>query len=134
MSTQQMTLKPRMSEKAYGKSEQTRTFVFDVPKTATKQSIAQAVTTQFNVSVEAVNTTVIKGKQKRTYRKSGRSVKGVRSDIKKAYVLVKEGQSIPIFEAVKEAEAAEEKQSIKIKAAMDKKAAKEDKKTKKEKA
>ena len=131
--TSGLKLRPIMSEKAYAVSERQRTYVFDVPKSANKHSVARAVASQFEVTVEDVNIAVIKGKVKRTYRKTGRSVKGSRSDIKKAYVTVKEGQSIPIFEAMKEEEEAQEKQSDNVKKAMDKKAAKETKKAKKEK-
>jgi hypothetical protein len=75
---------------------------------------------------------VTKGKAKRTYRKSGgRSVMGRRSDAKKAYVTLKEGDSIPVFEAVKEAEETQAKNAEQIQKAVDKKAAKESKKAEK---
>lgn len=99
-----MILKPRMSEKAYGLSQTSRVYVFVVPKGSSKQAIASAIQAQFKVTVEAVNTTVIKGKAKRTVRKGGRPIAGRQSDFKKAYVTVKEGDTIPIFASVEESE------------------------------
>lgn len=99
-----MILKPRLSEKAYELSQTSRVYVFVVPKGASKLAIASAVQAQFKVTVEDVNTTVIKGKAKRTIRKGGRPIAGRMSDIKKAYVTVKEGDTIPLFAAVEESE------------------------------
>jgi large subunit ribosomal protein L23 len=94
----QMTLKPRMSEKTYGLSMTGNVYVFTVPGGATKQSVASAVKAQFDVTVENVNIAVIKGKTKRTVRKGGRPTQGQRSDMKKAYVTLKEGDKLPFFE------------------------------------
>ena len=106
-----ITLKPRQSEKTYASSIATNTFVFDVPKSANKIEIGAAVAQQFKVSVINVRTTVVKGKQARSIRlgKYRKNVMGKRSDYKKAFVTIKEGDSLPIFAAVQEAEAAEAK-------------------------
>jgi large subunit ribosomal protein L23 len=101
-----MKIIPRMSEKSYQQS-QTGMYVFDVPTTANKQQIADAVAEQFSVAVDVVNTTIAKGKVKRAYRKGGSPVIGKRKDLKKAYVRLAEGESIPIFAAA-EAAAKEE--------------------------
>jgi large subunit ribosomal protein L23 len=98
MTDKTMILKPRVSEKAYGQS-QANVYVFSVDKRADKLSIARAVEAQFDVSVVSVNTIVSKGKSKRTLRKGGRPIAGRTSDFKKAYVTVKEGDSIPLFAA-----------------------------------
>jgi ribosomal protein L23 len=46
----------------------------------------------------------VPGKTKRSFRRGGRNVfKGSRSDIRKAYVTLKEGDKLPIFQAVEEA-------------------------------
>lgn len=122
--SEQIILKPRLSEKAYGLSQTNRTYVFDVTGDASKQSIGVAVTKQFDVSVTNVNVTNIKGKAKRTFvDRRGKFVRGTRSDIKKAYVTLKEGDSIPIFAAEEEAEAKAEKAQEKAakKAAKEKK-------------
>lgn len=92
-----MTLKPRVSEKAYGQSLSSNVYVFQVPTEANKMTVAQAVETQFNVTVTSVNIIVAKGKVKTTYRKRGGRTSGSRSDIKKAYVTVKGGDHIAIF-------------------------------------
>ncbi len=93
-----LVLKPRVSEKAYGMS-QGDVYVFMVPKSASKPAIASAVKAQFDVTVTDVNTVVVKGKAKRTIRKGGRPVMGRQSDFKKAYVTLKEGDSITVFAA-----------------------------------
>lgn len=92
-----MILKPRLSEKTYGLSLAGNTYAFEVPGSANKHTVASAVSAQFDVTVENVNIINVKGKTKRTVRKGGRPVNGKRSDIKKAYVTLKEGQSLPFF-------------------------------------
>ena len=94
-----MVLKPRVSEKAYAQSQTGGVYVFMVPKSASKIAIASAVAAQFDVTVKTVNTLVSKGKAKRTVRKGGRPVPGRTSDFKKAYVTLKEGDTISIFKA-----------------------------------
>jgi large subunit ribosomal protein L23 len=81
-----MTLRPRVSEKAYGVSQLHNTYVFVVPGDANRLTVAQAVAAQFNVTVEDVNILNVKGKVKRTVRKGGRAITGKDTDIKKAYV------------------------------------------------
>lgn len=99
----ELILRPRVSEKAYGMSKDGR-YVFIVPRSASKQSVASAVASQFGVTVENVNVSTTAGKVKRSFKKGGRFVKGQRSDIRKAYVTLKSGDQIPIFAAVEEAE------------------------------
>jgi large subunit ribosomal protein L23 len=98
-----MTLKPHVSEKAYGSSKD-RVYVFLVPKRANKVTVAAAVAKQFEVEVVNIRTAVLTGKRKRSIRRGGRPVFGRRSDRKKAYVTIAEGQSIPLFAAEEEAE------------------------------
>jgi large subunit ribosomal protein L23 len=98
----ELKIYPRVSEKTYAQA-QTGMYVFDVPKRATKQQITNAVAKQYSVEVVGVNTIVVKGKVKKSYRKGGAPVVGRRKDVKKAYVRLAEGQSIPVFA---EAEAA----------------------------
>lgn len=92
-----MVLKPRISEKAYGLSQSSNTYVFQVPGDANKLTITTAVQDQFKVSVTNVNITNHKGKTKRTVRRGGRATNGSRSDVKKAYVTLVAGDSIAIF-------------------------------------
>lgn len=93
-----MALKPRVSEKAYGLSQTLNTYVFVVPGNANRLTVEQAVTAQFGVTVTGVNMINVKGKAKRTVRKGGRAVAGRDNDIKKAYVTLKEGDSIAVFD------------------------------------
>lgn len=105
-------IRPRVSEKAYAMS-QTGVYVFIVPSTVNKLQIADAVTAQFDVHVTAVNTTNQKGKAVRFYR-AGKFENGTRSDMKKAYVTLAKGESIPIFAAdEQEVEAPKEAKVVK---------------------
>lgn len=97
-----LALKPRMSEKAYATSLDLNTYVFEVPTSANKAMVQAAVTEQFKVTVEDVRLAVIKGKPKRAYKKRSRPVEGKRADFKKAYVRLKAGDKIAIFEAIEE--------------------------------
>lgn len=99
-----MNLKPRMSEKTYQLSKSENTFVFAVPVSANKMSVASAVEAQFDVKVDDVRIIVEKGKAKLSYRKRTRPVSGKRADQKKAYVRLAEGSHIPVFAAVEEEE------------------------------
>ena len=83
-------LAPHITEKATVLSEQNKV-VFQVAKDASKDEIASAVETLFNVTVTKVNTLVMEGKTKRF-----RGIRGRRSDIKKAIVTLAEGQSIDV--------------------------------------
>ncbi|HSZ50061.1 MAG TPA: 50S ribosomal protein L23 [Caulobacteraceae bacterium] len=83
-------LAPLITEKATQLSDQNK-LVFKVALDATKEEIAQAVEELFKVNVVKVNTLIQKGKTKRFRGRPGR-----RSDIKKAIVTLREGQSIDI--------------------------------------
>lgn len=85
----QVLLGPHISEKATVVAEKNRQYVFRVRPDANKLEIKKAVEKLFNVQVASVNTTVVKGKNKRFGRNLGR-----RSDLKKAYVALKEGFDI----------------------------------------
>lgn len=92
-----MILKPRVSEKAYGQSQSLNTYVFMVPGDSNRQQVAEAIAAQFDVTVTGVNILNVKGKVKRTIRKGGRQSMGKDVDIKKAYVTLKEGDTIAVF-------------------------------------
>ncbi|MFT6791460.1 MAG: large subunit ribosomal protein L23 [Cellvibrionaceae bacterium] len=78
-----------VSEKATLQADIARQFVFKVLKDSTKPEIKAAVEKRFNVKVEFVRTSVVKGKTKRT-----RFGVGKQSDWKKAYVKLAEGHDI----------------------------------------
>lgn len=92
-----MVLKPRISEKSYALSQTQNVYMIQVPSDANKLTVADAVATQFGVTVTNVNISVTKGKTKTSYRKRGGRSTGSRADVKKAYVTLKEGDTIAIF-------------------------------------
>src|SRR5688572_9670576 len=97
-----LALKPRMSEKAYATSQALHTYVFEVPITANKALVGAAVAEQFKVTVEDVRLMIVKGKTKISYKKRSRPAIGHRANMKKAYVRIKAGENIPVFEAMEE--------------------------------
>ncbi len=84
---------PHISEKSTMSAEANNTMVFKVSLDATKAEIAAAVAKLFEVEVKSVRTLVVKGKTKRHGMRQGR-----RSDWKKAYVTLAEGQDIALAE------------------------------------
>ena len=84
----QVIRNPLITEKATSLSEHGQ-FVFRVAPDATKPEIKAAIEGLFGVTVLAVNTLVQKGKTKRFKGRPGR-----RSDVKKAFVKLADGQSI----------------------------------------
>lgn len=85
----QVLLAPVISEKATFIGERNRQIMFRVAPNATKPEVKAAVELLFKVAVESVQISVAKGKVKR----SGR-IKGRRSDVKRAFVRLAEGQEI----------------------------------------
>lgn len=82
--------KPIITEKATMASE-ANAVVFEVAKDANKPQIKEAVEALFGVKVKAVNTTITKGKVKKF-----RGITGKRSDVKKAYVTLEDGNTIDV--------------------------------------
>lgn len=81
---------PLITEKATFLSEKNQ-IAFKVANNATKHQIKAAIETLFDVKVLGVNTLILKGKTKRFRGRLGR-----RSDVKKAFVQLAEGQSIDL--------------------------------------
>ncbi|MBR0465320.1 50S ribosomal protein L23 [Candidatus Saccharibacteria bacterium] len=123
-------LEPRATEKSY--LEQTnRIYVFPVKKSMSKQAIAKLVEKEFNVTVTDVRTLVRKGK-KTKFSKGKHAYPGIthRQDKKFAYVKLKKGDSIKVFdepEDDKKTSAKEAKKSEKKAKKADKNAGKENK-------
>ena len=82
---------PHVSEKAARATESAQQYVFRVRKDASKPEIRAAVELMFEVKVDRVRTVNVIGKDKRFGRFAGK-----RPDWKKAYVSLKEGQSIDL--------------------------------------
>lgn len=85
---------PVVSEKAALASENANQYVFKVASDAAKPEVKKAVEKMFDVSVESVRLLNVKGKVKRFGARLGK-----RSDWRKAYVRLAEGQSIEMLGA-----------------------------------
>jgi large subunit ribosomal protein L23 len=72
-------------------------YVFEVAKQANKPQIHAAVEQAFNVTVTAVNTTIVRGRRKRN--RAGKRA-GTPPSWKKAIVTLKDGDQIQLFEGV----------------------------------
>lgn len=86
-------LGPHTTEKSVLAAEKRRQVTFKVAKDATKTEVKKAVEKLFNVVVEAVRVSNVKGKKKRF-----KGIKGARSDWKKASVSLQQGQDINLAE------------------------------------
>ena len=87
--------KPVLTERSYdGLSE--KKYVFEVQMNANKTEVKQAIEQIFGVKVKKVNTLITMGKLKRVRKAQGRT-----SDVKKAYVTLKDdSKPIEFFEGM----------------------------------
>jgi large subunit ribosomal protein L23 len=88
-------LRPVVSEKTYGLMDK-NVYVFVVDPRATKIEIRQAVEESFAVKVHHVNTLNRKGKTTRNRRTN---TPGKRPDTKRAFVTLRSGDKIDLFES-----------------------------------
>jgi large subunit ribosomal protein L23 len=84
--------RPLVTEKTTLLREDGKTVVFEVARGANKIDVKRAVETLLGAKVDDVRTANTQGKLKRQGRFVGR-----RSDWKKAYVTLKDGQKLPDF-------------------------------------
>jgi large subunit ribosomal protein L23 len=84
---------PRITEKGSRLKEKNNVLTFEVRTDANKLQVRKAIEGIFKVKVMDVTTVKIAGKKKRMGQRLGR-----RSDWKKAYVTLKPGEKIDIFE------------------------------------
>ena len=82
-----------VTEKSTVQKAESNKVAFWVDLQANKSDIAEAVEKAFNVKVVDVNTMRVPGKVKRTGRNMSK-----RPTRKKAYITLKEGDKIPLFE------------------------------------
>ena len=115
---------PRATEKAYNAQTQ-HTYIFFVPRAASKQQIAAAIAEAYKVTVLDVRTANRKGKATR-FSRGKHAYPGItyRQDHKVAYIIVKKGDKIPVFEDTKAEADKSEKSAKTTKAAKDQKAQK----------
>ncbi|HET9104615.1 MAG TPA: 50S ribosomal protein L23 [Solirubrobacteraceae bacterium] len=98
MDASQVIIRPVVSEKSFVLAEAGK-YTFRVADKAHKTQIRQAIELLFDVKVVAVRTSSVKSKPKRRGQTKGRS-----RSWKKAIVQVREGDTIPIFQAFEAAE------------------------------
>jgi large subunit ribosomal protein L23 len=91
----QVIKRPLITEKGMRSNEEHNTVVFQVDTQANKLLIKQAIEALFQVKVLEVNTLNIRGKKKRVRMREGK-----KPDWKKAYVTLREGDTITFFEGV----------------------------------
>ena len=92
-------IKPIFTEKVSGLTADQNKYAFVVDIKANKIDIKRAIEKKFNVTVESVTTATFLGKTKMILRKAGRFA-GKKPDFKKAYIVLKAGDKIDLFEQV----------------------------------
>jgi large subunit ribosomal protein L23 len=94
MDVHAVLVQPLLTEKITGLREKTNTVGFIVHPDANRVQIKQAVEALLKVKVEKVNVMNVRGKVKRLGRFSGK-----RSDWKKAFVTLKKGEKLEMYES-----------------------------------
>jgi large subunit ribosomal protein L23 len=92
MNTYDVILGPIITEKGVEKKDTERTLAFKVSVNANKTQVKAAVERLFKVKVDEVRTANFDGKLRRRGRFAN-----YRSDWKKAYVKLKDGEKVPDF-------------------------------------
>lgn len=92
MRTQEVLIRPIITERATTLKERFNKVVFEVAKEANKHQVKDAVEALYGVSVTDVRTMIVHGKKKRR----GLSI-GKRPNWKKATVTLKQGDNIDFF-------------------------------------
>lgn len=92
-----MIVTPKVSEKAY-QSAQTGTYVFTAPLESNKNQVIAAIEADYNVKVVDARVVISKGKAVRSSRgKRAMPAIAQRSDTKKVYVRLAEGNRLNLF-------------------------------------
>ena len=92
----QLLKRPLVTEKTTQQAEAGNWVSFEVALDATKPELKAAFERLYGVTVERVNTLIQKGKTKRFKGRPGQ-----RSDIKKAFIKVKDGETVDLMAGVK---------------------------------
>ncbi len=93
MLLEDIIVRPVVTEKSTGLRDKNNVYVFVVDKNANKIQVKEAIQKLFNVSVVSVNMINVDGKLKRVRYKAG-----LTASYKKAYIKIKAGDKIGIFE------------------------------------
>jgi len=96
MRLSEVLIKPILTEKANAQQDKLHRYAFKVAKKANKLEIKKAIESFYGVTVTNVNTAVAPGKNKSRYTKAG-IVSGRKPSYKKAFVTVKEGETIDLY-------------------------------------
>ncbi|MBU1078333.1 MAG: 50S ribosomal protein L23 [Spirochaetes bacterium] len=88
-------LRPVVSEKCTFLQNSADVYCFEVHPDATKHDIKNALQKMYSIHIVHINMVNINGKVKKR-----RFIEGKKKDWKKAYVKLKKGEKLPIFEGV----------------------------------
>jgi large subunit ribosomal protein L23 len=89
----EILIRPMVTEKSVVNMEVDNTYVFEVGLKANKHQIRSAIETVYGVQVEDVRTLIVRGKTKRFGRFMGK-----RSNWKKAYITLADGNKLPLLD------------------------------------
>ena len=89
-------IEPIVTEAATKLTDKLNRYTFRVSPDANKYEIKDMVEKLYGVKVEAVNTLVVRGKNKSRYTKSG-LLRGKTDKWKKAFITLAEGQTIDFY-------------------------------------
>ncbi len=92
----EISIQPIVTEAATKLTDKLNRYTFRVSPDANKFQIKDLVEKLYGVKVEAVNTAVVRGKNKSRYTKSG-LLRGKTNQWKKAYITLAEGQTIDFY-------------------------------------
>ena len=92
----EISIQPIVTEKATKLSEKLNRYTFRVSPDANKYQIKEMVEKLYGVKVVAVNTAVVRGKNKSRWTKSG-LLRGKTNSYKKAFITIGEGQTIDFY-------------------------------------
>lgn len=92
-------IKPIITEKANQLSENSNVYCFRVQVDANKIQIKKAIEDAYGVTVEKVNTVIMPARRVVKYTKAG-IIKGKKPKYKKAFVQVRSGEVINIYENI----------------------------------
>ena len=92
----EISIQPIVTEAATKLTDKLNRYTFRVSPDANKFQIKDLVEKLYGVKVEAVNTAVVRGKNKSRYTKSG-LLRGKTNQWKKAYITLAVGQTIDFY-------------------------------------
>jgi len=92
-------IRPLITEKMTAQGEKLGRYGFVVDRKSNKVEIKNAVEKEYGVTVTGVRTAIVRGKDKTRYTKRN-ILRGGTSTWKKAFVTLKEGETIDLYSAI----------------------------------